>query len=111
MKIDEKKARAILGLTDLVLSAANINTAFAVAMKANHPDTTTQAMENLNPLDPGDNCVTAWTADSIKAARDYLRQVVTGADKACKTCRGHGVVRARMGTTPCGACGGTGAKR
>lgn len=109
-----EKALEVLGLTSMP-DAAALSAAFGKAMRANHPDTTGQALANMyDAILAGkdlDAPSTSWTADAIKAARDHLRQVVTGANNACLTCRGRGVIRAKMGTTPCAACKGTGDKR
>lgn len=84
----------LLGLEGAVNSAA-ISAAFAEKVKEQHPDTG----------GPGTDMT------QLKAARDHMRQVVAGENRRCKTCKGSGIVRVKMGATPCAACKGTGDKR
>lgn len=95
MRMNIVEARRLLawGLEPVTLE--NIDAAFRAAVRAHHPD-------NGGP-----------GADMAKlgAARDHLRQVVTGAELSCKTCGGEGSVRAKLGRVPCGACKGTGERR
>lgn len=118
MNSREKEARCkalyVLGFAgDAAPDADEIASAFRAACKANHPDTTAQAMENYSlgvsaGLDMNKPAET-WTMDSIKTSRDILvRQLDAGEDNACVQCKGRGIVRATMGSRHCGACNGTG---
>ena len=115
MKMTEAEAREILGVQHTPLDKSLVDAAFNGAVKRNHPDTTAQAAENLVADMAAGVDITAsrstWTVDKLKEARDLLRQVVAGADNRCVTCRGTGIVRAKMGATLCAACRGTGDKR
>lgn len=88
-------ARTLLGLIPepTALDAGVIGAAFALAVKAAHPD----------------NGGAGADMDQLKQARDeLLRQVVAGGDFACRQCSGKGTVPARLGVRTCGACRGTG---
>lgn len=112
------KAMEVLGLVGTALAELTreqVDRAFTEAVKRNHPDTTGQALENLAADIAAGVDVDAprevWTVDSLKEAREVLRQVVAGANNRCRTCKGSGIIRAKMGSTPCVACKGTGDKR
>lgn len=104
------KAMEVLGLvgTALVeLTDDDVRGAFRAQMKAYHPDTTTAAMDPARPEQPQ----IVWTADSIKEARDALLNRRNVDDFACKTCKGTGTVRYRLGTRACVPCKGSGDSR
>lgn len=119
MNSREKGQRAhallVLGFAhDAEPGAAEITGAFRAACKLNHPDTTTDAMQNMadavaDGVDVDSPTRTTWTMDSLKGARDLLmRQIAAPSNNACVQCKGRGMVRAKMGSRPCGACNGTG---
>ena len=101
------KAMEVLGLVGTALAELtddDVRRAFRSQMKLYHPDTTTDAMDPARHPQPQ----IVWTADSLKEARDALLNRRNVDDFSCKQCRGKGMVPARMGSKPCGACKGTG---
>jgi hypothetical protein len=96
MKVDE--AERILGCYlggNPPAGLDDIAASYRARLRETHPDT-------------GDGTV---LPAQLQQAAKTLRQVVTVANNRCKTCAGRGVVRAKMGTTACVACKGTGDKR
>lgn len=99
------EAMEMLGLVGTALAELTdpqIRLAFANAVKLHHPDT---APDKDAPAR------IVWTVDALKAARDVLLNRRNVAEFACKTCKGKGTVRYRMGTKRCEACRGTGETR
>lgn len=90
------EAEKILGLTGLY-NAAAVKAAHRQAVLFNHPDTISHL--DVTPV---------WTIDQIGQARDTLLNRCNVSEFACKTCKGKGTVRYRMGTRPCVPCKGTG---
>lgn len=68
--------------------------AFCNAVKASHPDTGGEGAD----------------MDQLRQARNFLVLNLNGQNNACVQCRGRGMVQARVGMRPCGACKGTGDK-
>lgn len=93
-----REAIELLGLSEWELEPDRIREAFRHEVMKHHPDTQGQAM--------GEE--TGRTIDQLKAARDTLLNRRNVDEFACRTCKGTGSVRYRMGTRPCGACKGTG---
>lgn len=108
-------AMAVLGLMGATLAELtdkDVKSAFRVQMKIYHPDTMAQYMINLQESKANggnlDHARISWSADELKEARDTLLNRRNVDEFACRTCKGTGSVRYRMGTRPCGACKGTG---
>lgn len=98
----ESEAKELLGLSGAAcaLTPAIIQRAYRQALVKHHPDTRI-ALDDAPVVLP----------KQLQAAAEILRRVVAGEDRRCKTCSGRGVIQAKMGTTPCAACKGTGDKR
>lgn len=95
MKLGE--AMEVLGLVGSALAELTdeqVKTAYRVTVKAIHPDVSKRA---LNP-----------DMDKVGAARDALLNRRNVDDFACKTCKGTGTVRYRLGTRACVPCKGSG---
>lgn len=95
MRIEEAALRLDVRLDDL--TDADVNVAFADAVKRFHPDTGSQP--------------STYGLDMAKKARDTLREFVKmGGRVACRACNGYGTVRGRsgFGRMVCPSCGGRG---
>lgn len=81
-------------------SVRHIRAAWAAKVRVTHPDTSPD--------------IAAQAADNIKRysmARDVLLQHVDDENGTCKTCKGTGKVRGRVGAVDCHSCSGTGETR
>jgi DnaJ-class molecular chaperone len=88
-------AAALLGVNEGA-SKESVREAWALAVKAAHPDT------GASPVRA------AAVIEKLTEARDLLLNALAGADLACKLCGGTGKVRATLGARDCTACNGTG---
>jgi DnaJ-class molecular chaperone len=80
-------------------SVRSIRAAWARKVRITHPDTAPDVAEAAKS-----------NIETISAARDLLLDLLTGQNATCKTCKGSGKVRGRMGAVDCYACNGTGEK-
>lgn len=87
-------------------TAADVDHAYRQACKRYHPDTTMAAMT----MHSAEVSMSYPTMATLQQAREFLKKELDGRNNACVQCRGLGIVRAKMGATPCGACNGTGDK-
>lgn len=95
--MNQNRAAKLLEHPDGPVTAETIRAAFTARVMALHPDTA-KTHGAGKPVD----------IDELKEARDTLLNRCNVGEFACKTCKGSGTVRYRIGTRRCMACRGTG---